>query len=544
MLRQLRNLHKEMSSNRHRDNGGSIRYIVGDADTNNSVIHEYEVTQTLIPIHDQDASQRFSTDPTKVLSLCLSDQFSGGCGTCGPVGSRLAESVTSSFKTNVESLGDNADYAAILVSAGGGTGGGAGPVLAREINGKHAYIFAVLPGYAEIGYGTNDEASGALTITAEDSFQASSAGRFLTDYLRNPYCELVVVSGASLCAPNSNISYDEALSRLDRYTSRVSLLLNGHPAQVIGSRRELSAVGYSTLTSLDENLRQEADIIAFALVSRALSPIDYPLHNDGLDENLKSVLGRIPIDEPCGLSALPVRQHVYSSELAKFMADFKDWNQPRPPTPDSPSIKALRCTRTVNAFLLSDPNYSEPEKAALANAIRKLLYCIFGDKVELRIHSSSTDEASLVYRESSHSLLLYLDSPIVEDVWRLISYYSQSSFDWEGFSSTADVARIMADCLSDDKDRPSSIEMTEELKIETTDSVNALKSRVEEFVPRFWGNFDPLSGYIDQALDGGNDISMKKLELLSLFDVSKALDYLKEQLQHERQKSETRQRPR
>jgi hypothetical protein len=161
-----------------------VRMAVGDADINNSVIHHY-LAEGLTE----------NAPPRGVCHLPLDRFWSGGCGVYHIIGELLAEEAHRRNQI-VGVLNDwvpvqhRARGLTLFISAGGGTGGGAGVEIARMINqwwgNPTTRIVVALPEQDHFALPPDATPERRRSVSGHDSFQCASAGRLLTKFLARP----------------------------------------------------------------------------------------------------------------------------------------------------------------------------------------------------------------------------------------------------------------------------------------------------------------------------------------------------------------------
>ena len=123
---------------------------------------------------------------------------------------------------------------------------------------------------------------------------------------------------------------------------------------------------------------------------------------------------------------------------------------------------------------------------------------------------------------------MLLSNFMVEDVFRLVMYFIESSFNWLD-GSVANVADRIHRLLTD---RSSTVESIEEALISppSTDSnkVRLDKKATETYPAHFWGNIDDLRSKVLQSLNRKEEDFDKRL--LRVQDVAYALKFFHSQI--------------
>src|SRR5262245_996463 len=284
------------------------RFLVGDADTNNSVIHEV-VARKLHQAHP----------PQAINLMDLARYWSGGCGVYHIIGELLAETAMKDPEFSQTMTMYGRQPVTLLLSAGGGTGGGiSGAFRQQPPDGVAALpnvrLFAVLPEVDQFQAGGTD-------ISGPDGFQCASAGRFLVKFLsdaarmeagQTPHsasADLVILSNSYLsCIPGS-VVFQEGVRRLNRLLAHALAMMPSdvHQDQFPARRRLVTfGLGAAPRTAPGNAEAQPAAQVAWELVRTALTPVD------------------LTRPSPTGLSALPLELTKYKADLDSLLKSGKD----------------------------------------------------------------------------------------------------------------------------------------------------------------------------------------------------------------------------
>ena len=237
----------------------------------------------------------------------LARYWSGGCGVYHIIGELLAETAMEDPEFSATMTMYGRQPVTLLLSAGGGTGGGiSGAFRQQPPDGVAALpnvrLFAVLPELDQFQDGGAD-------ISGPDGFQCatpagSSSSSSATPPAREPgrrrsaSADLVILSNSYLSCIPPSVPYQEGVRRLNRLLAHALVMM---PADVNQDQFPARA-GWSPSASGPPALEagnaepQPAAQVAWELVRTALTPVD------------------LVRQSPTGLSALPM-------ELNKYKAD-------------------------------------------------------------------------------------------------------------------------------------------------------------------------------------------------------------------------------
>jgi len=481
------------------------RMALGDADINNSVIHRAR------------RENLFDSPPPIGMRVLPLDQFwSGGCGVYHIIGELLAEEahrrnqITGVLNSWVPQACRNGIN--VFISAGGGTGGGAGIRIAQILNERWnnppTRIFAAVPELDHFAQASGTLPEERLNITGHDSFQCASAGRLLAKFLASPgKLDLFLISNGYLAAPPPNLGFTKAVERIDQFITRLVLLLDDtYRAGNQGGHLVTAGIGRGNWVAPGAPHVADAVRLGQRLAKSALEPLD------------------LNQAEPTGLSALPVDLDQYRTDLAQALAS----NGQKPDAVQLSklrSINALRQTLQVDAWLYHSQTATAHEKAdpgQVRSAVEATLASVFYN-VPINVRLVQTSKPNLMPPDTDFCLLVLLISPLVEEVYRLMAYYVQSTFEWQG-GKIDDIANLIDEILTgtiplDD--------LREQLG-KAGAKIRLGNDGRETYTPHFWGNFDHLKGKVLQSLRRSEtDIQNR---LLSIDDVFSAFGYLREQL--------------
>ncbi|MFO0820003.1 MAG: hypothetical protein U1A77_18785 [Pirellulales bacterium] len=489
---------------------GNARLAVGDADTNNSVIFKYDPQREGRGLFKQDA-------PSGVCKVPLDQFWSGGCGVYHLIGQLISEEVDQrNGITGVLNAWVHAEArkaVSVFLSAGGGTGGGAGrsiaTILANKWSPNSTRMYTVFPAIDQFSTPHDASPQDRVSITCEDSFQCVSAGRFLVKYLadrindRGGTVDLYIFSGGYLAAPPERLSYSRALQRFDQFISRIAMILEDSfsaKGDVV-----VPAVGNANWVEAGDQRQWNAQLIARRLVQSALLPLD---------------LAR---EEPTGIASLPLEKSKYESEIRQFQSQLANGSLPR----QCDSVEALRQVKMVEARLYYNreaSKHQDTDVTSVLDATRDILRTVFGDRVTVSCNAVTGISPRRMSRDSEFTLLLLLVSPLVDDVYRLVTYYVQSSFEWQN-GRIQDVAELINRALVEPI--PNRVALQQMIR-NGYGGVALGPNEKEVFSPHFWGNYHSLRGKVLQALRRPR--SAIDGSLLSSDDVADALWYLRAQL--------------
>ncbi len=507
--------------------GHSDEYRVSDADTNNPVINEIGVRH----LHLQPPPQRIDIDS-------LATYWSGGCGVYHIIGELVADTAMNDeqFRRRIAPFSSvMAQPVTLLLSAGGGTGGGVGGHYLENLAAANIRAVTVLP---ELIYHPTQP----LSISGSDSFQTVSAGRLLTKMLgrikqirANPGAaganptphDILLLSNTHLTTIPTGITYPEAFARLNRYLVHTLAFL---PSPVV------SPPNHRILTT------------GLGTAVRIPPGGDQPLGVQQLSQHLmRSALGE-PLDakaawgldlsrpHPTGLAALPMEASTYSTAVQSLWADghpVNDFGQKLQ--------RIFRKCLSVEAHLVyrRDVQATPAEILNLKEQVQTDLgvflgHDVYGGNVEIKVSHGpvATEYVPRIADGKTPAdfvLLLLFNDLMIEDVFRLVTYFVESSFPWQdgGIGHIADLIRhILAQRVLGDvrgtltaaagNGRPAG------------NKVHLAPDAREYYAPRFWGNIDDLRNKVLQSLDRQEDDFNG--QLLTPDHVANVLRYFHEQL--------------
>jgi hypothetical protein len=493
----------------------NARFLIGDADTNNSVIHEV----TGRKLHQ--------THPPQAINLMdLARYWSGGCGVYHIIGELLAETAMKDpeFSATMNMYGRQA--VTLLLSAGGGTGGGiSGAFRQQPPDGVAALpnvrLFAVLPELDQFR-------DGGLDITGPDGFQCASAGRFLLKFVsdaarqengqlpQSASADLFILSNSYMSCVPPTVSYQEGVQGLNRLLAHALVMMPSdvHQDQFPARRRLVTfGLGAAQRQEPGEATPHTPSEVAQQLVRTALTPVD---------------LARSSLT---GLSALPVELNKYRSALDGLF------------TPGKESLNELAqglkqvFERSIgaDAWLYYRPDADNANAIhAMRLQVHEELHRLFGESVRIKVWDGGVlPQAYLPDLEeqgnkADYSLLVLLSNFMVEDVFRLVMYFVESSFGWVD-GCVSDVADRIHQVLTD---RNSTVESIEAALITPpgsgTNKVRLDKKATETYPQHFWGNIDDLRSKVLQSLNRKEEDFDKRL--LRVEDVAYALKFFHSQI--------------
>src|SRR5262249_47605268 len=286
----------------------NARFLIGDADTNNSIIHEVS------------ARKLHQAHPPQAINLMgLARYWSGGCGVYHIIGELLAETAMKDPEFSATMSMYGSQPVTLLLSAGGGTGGGiSGAFRQQPPDGvatlPNVRLFAVLPELDQFQEGGTD-------ISGPDGFQCASAGRFLLKFIgdaarleagqipESASADLFILSNSYLSCIPPSVPYQEGVRRLNRLLSHALVMMPSDVNQhQFPARRRLVTFGLGAAPRTEPGNAepQPPAQVARALVRSALTPLDLARHS------------------PTGLSALSVECSKYKSALAGLLEPGKD----------------------------------------------------------------------------------------------------------------------------------------------------------------------------------------------------------------------------
>jgi hypothetical protein len=493
----------------------NTRFLIGDADTNNSVIHEV----TGRKLHQ--------THPPQAINLMdLARYWSGGCGVYHIIGELLAETAMKDPEFSATMAMYGRQPVTLLLSAGGGTGGGiSGAFRQQPPDGvatlPNVRLFAVLPEVDQFQDGGHD-------ISGPDGFQCASAGRFLLKFVsdaarldngqfpQSASADLFILSNSYLSCIPPSVSFEEGVHRLNRLLAHALVMMptdvnqNQFPA-----RRRLVTFGLGAAPRVrpgDAEPQTPAQV-AQELVRSALTPL---------------ALGR---HSPTGLSALPVEANKYHAALADLLGPDRE-----KPSDLGQKLKRVfqRCIG-VDAWLWYRPDAENP---VVTNAMRcqveTELTNLFTDSVRVKVWDGGVlpqaymPDGEIEGQKSDYALLVLLSNFMVEDVFRLVMYFIESSFGWQD-GSVENVADRIHQLLTD---RHSTVESIENALINPSGAdgnrVRLDKRATETYPQHFWGNIDDLRSKVLQSLNRKEEDFEKRL--LRVEDVAFAIKFFHSQI--------------
>jgi hypothetical protein len=490
------------------------RFLIGDADTNNSVIHEV----TGRKLHQ-------ALPPQAINLMDLARYWSGGCGVYHIIGELLAETAMKDPEFSATMSRYGRQPVTLLLSAGGGTGGGiSGAFRQQPPDGlatlPNVRLFAVLPELDQFQ-------DGGLDVSGPDGFQCASAGRFLLKFVsdaarvesgqlpQSASADLFILSNSYMSCIPPSVPYQEGVRRLNRLLAHALVMM---PADVnqdqFHARRRLVTFGVGAAQRLEAgNADPKAPAqLARDLVRSALTPID------------------LTRPAPTGLSALPM-------ELGKYRAGLEGLLDPTKGT-DGELSAALRNVfrRSIGAdvWVYSKQGADNPNLIhSLRMEVAAELHRLFGEAVRVKVWDGGVlpqtylPDLEQPGHKADYSVLLLLSNFMVEDVYRLVAYFIESSFPWND-GSVSDVAERLHRLLTD---RDSTAESIEEALVGmqgTANKVRLDKKATETYPQRFWGNIDDLRSKVLQSLNRKEEDFDKRL--LRVADVAYALKFFHSQI--------------
>jgi hypothetical protein len=244
----------------------------------------------------------------------------------------------------------------------------------------------------------------------------------------------------------------------------------------------------------------------------------------------------LTLDEPTGLSALPMDLQQYQSDLASA---FPDEQSIAPPADlfRIRAVRALRQTLQVDAWIYHATPSASPgagNPVQILQVVQGVLSSIFANvRVNVALVPIPTGAQNLLPPNTDFLLLITLVSPLVEEVYRLIAYYVQSTFEWqrqgenvqENQMSLIDgVAGLINEALTGPVDPQVLLQ-----RLGTDAGTFRIEHGGREYYSKhFWGNFDHLKGKVLQSLRRSeSDVDIR---LLKADDVFAALGALRGQL--------------
>jgi hypothetical protein len=491
----------------------NTRFLIGDADTNNSVIHEV----TGRKLHQ--------THPPQAINLMdLARYWSGGCGVYHIIGELLAETAMKDPEFSATMAMYGRQPVTLLLSAGGGTGGGiSGAFRQQPPDGvatlPNVRLFAVLPELDQFQDGGTD-------ITGPDGFQCASAGRFLLKFIsdtarleagqfpQSGSADLFILSNSYMSCVPAGVSYQEGVRRLNRLMAHALVMMPSDVNQnQFPARRRLVTFGLGAAQRTQPGTAepQSPAQIARDLVRSALTPVD--------------------LARPCptGLSALPVECNKYRTALDALFQQGKE----NVSDLGAGLQRVLQRCIGVDAWLCYKQDAESPTILhSMRLQVQAELERLFGEAVHVKVwDGGALPQAYLPDLEqpgqkAEFSVLLLLSNFMIEDVFRLVMYFIESSFGWLD-GTVSNVADRIHQLLSE---RNSTVETIEEALISPTGSnkVHLDKKATETYPQRFWGNIDDLRSKVLQSLNRKEEDFDKRL--LRVQDVAYALKFFHSQI--------------
>jgi len=493
----------------------NTRFLIGDADTNNSVIHEV----TGRKLHQ--------THPPQAINLMdLARYWSGGCGVYHIIGELLAETAMKDPEFSATMTMYGRQPVTLLLSAGGGTGGGiSGAFRQQPPDGVAALpnvrLFAVLPEVDQFR-------DGGLDITGPDGFQCASAGRFLLKFVcdaarlengqfpQSASADLFILSNSYMSCIPASVSYQEGVQRLNRMLAHALVMMPSdvHQDQFPARRRLVTfGLGAAPRLTVGEANPQTPAAVAQQLVRTALTPVD---------------LGR---QSPTGLSGLPVELNKYRNALDALLNPGKE----------SHKDLAQGLKRVFERCMGADAWLYYKGDADNATTIHQMrlqvhdeMHRLMGESVRIKVWDGGVlPQAYLPDLEeqgqkADFALLVLLSNFMVEDVFRLVMYFIESSFGWVD-GSVSDVADRIHQILTD---RNSTVESIEAALVNPPSSdsnkVRLDKKATETYPQHFWGNIDDLRSKVLQSLNRKDEDFDKRL--LQVEHIAYALKFFHSQI--------------
>jgi hypothetical protein len=409
----------------------------------------------------------------------------------------------------------------MLLSAGGGTGGGVGGYLLEHLpvwfQTGNIRLFAVLPEVDQFR-------KGGLEIHGPDGFQCASAGRFLLKFLgqtaagRTPQgqtqmavADLFLLSNSYLSNIPNNVGYQEGVRRLNLYLAHALTMMPSVANYPAAHHVAACGLGTAPRSQPGDKHVQPPPNLAADLVRSALGPID---------------LGRAA---PVGLSALPMDLESYTRSFSAL------WAAPTDTSPDAAALRQVfgRCLG-VDGQLWYNPDTTSPADvlAVRQNVVARLTE-LFGPNVRVNVNDGGalpsvylpeTDQGV----KADYSLLILLDDLMIDDVFRLVTYFMQSSFAWRK-GSMVDIAELIEHVLADPNSTVASIQQAlGGVGGPDNNHVHLALDAREQYPARFWGNIDDLRSKVLQSLDRSE--AEYEQRLLGVRHLAEGLYYFHEQL--------------
>jgi hypothetical protein len=490
----------------------NTRFLIGDADTNNSVLHK---------VHQCKLDK--AVPPRAIDVMGLARYWSGGCGVYHIIGELLALTAAQDpeFRAQLDQLG--AGEVVLLLSAGGGTGGGVGGYLLEFLptiaHAGSIRQFAVLPEVSQFR-------RGGMEVHGPDGFQCASAGRFLLKFLgltatarSNPDApaasspaDLFPVSNSYLSCIPDRIGYQEGVKRVNRFIAHAVQLMPNVSDYPPSRHVTPVGVGVAPRTQPGDMTPQPAPQLAVELTRSALGPLD---------------LARTC---PVGLSALPTDHDTYSSGIRGLLGDGPALDQ------TALRVRALfRQCLGVDAQLWFNPDTTSAADALpVRHHVQARLTELFGPNVRVTVRDGGpltpaympeTDQPGV---RADYALLVLPDDLIIDDVFRLAMYFIESSFAWQG-GGVPDIAHLIQDVLADPHATTATIEETlRGGRAPDGNRVHLPAGARERYPARFWGNCEDLRSKVLQSLDRSE--ADFEARLLGPAHVAAGLAYFHDQL--------------
>lgn len=494
------------------EDANELRFMFGDADSNNSVVYKVR------------ANGLIAQPPPRGVRLLRLDRFwSGGCGVYHTIGELLTETAEDKhvLSGEIEAFAQT-DHATIVISAGGGTGGGVGGELARLLADhptRNVRVFAILPE-------TDQFKDGKLEISGPDSFQLASAGRFLTRFLNDEFRayggqraqhDLFILSNSYLTCLPVGVAVRDAVDRVNRFIFNTLLLLPDIVSY--GARQRLVAFGHSwgRWSQLGGRGGRDPDMMAQDLVTAALKPL------------------QLDLEVPCGLSALPTDLASYNALIPHLLrlAAAPLGVAPEPLPPDAlPLLYLFRKCRAIDCYLYVRPGTaSNAETEQLRGSVSRQFQRLVGTRLNNVVISPRPLPARALPSHADLALLVLIDGLPVEEVHRMVAYYAQTAFPWSGGSVTK-VAQLIQSLLLARPEAlrpPTNINAADPIRDRITGQGDCrLEPGTREvYTPHFWGNVDDLKNKVLQSLDRSEDAYDNRL--LNVDHLAGALWYMRKQ---------------
>lgn len=499
-------------------------FVFADADVNNTVMSR---------IREQKLDRS-----EKVRLLELDRFWNGGCGVYHIIGELIAEHAIEEQFVDDMLQGWQDPEVTLVFSAGGGTGGGVGETLWRNLQAghrRHVRAFMILP---EVDFGLEErEGFSKNEINGPDDFQCISAGRLLTKLTNDAVCnegqrtprDFFILCNSALSAIPQGTPYGEAVENLNRHLIHAILLMPEGREYPAGQRLVTFGLGLARrMKAGKDDFNDVMADLARTLVERALGPLD------------------LSHKSATGMSAQPVPIRMYSmfwktalwdenshrNEEARWLARILT---------KCKKLDAYLCCRTEKIRKEVQANPDCP----LTACVERELNTVFKGEVPLRVHVSNWNRypeklfPSFEDRAADVALLLVFRDPIVEDIYRLLAYFIQSAFKWKNGGVDA-VARLVNKILVEQGNAPEYERILEQI----TSGTNARgvpsaggevcedpfldEADVEQYPERIWGNIDDLKSKLLQVLKKSQMEFEEKL--VTSREIAGALQFIAEQL--------------